>query len=221
MDRRDAAVLSSACLACPSRALVAVFLATAWPAAAADARPALPTTERELAELPPDVQEQARRYLALQRDVEEALDGEEWAYAERLASELERSPIATARAPLLRARALLGEGRVAEAAEAARRSLSSLETPEARSALASALHARGELEAAEREARRAVELDRMNAALRWQHALLLADLGRYGEAARVGREVTGDDVSSRRAGEVAKWSAAARARPSRPSRPGR
>jgi tetratricopeptide (TPR) repeat protein len=218
MDPRRAAVLSLERLIRRPRALLALLLAATWPAAAADPRPALPSTERELAELPPDVQEQARRYLALQREVEDALDGEDWAYAERLGAELERSPVATARAALLRARALLGLGRVAEAADAARRSLASLETAEARSSLAAALHAQEDLEGAEREARRAVELDRMNATLRWQHALLLADLGRYDEAARVGREVTGDDVSSRRAVQVAKWSAAARARPARPRR---
>jgi hypothetical protein len=100
-------------------ALLAVLAAS--PAATASERaPVLPRTERELAELPPEVQDAARRYLALEREVEEAVDAEDWAYAERIAAELERSPVATARAPLLRARALLGLGRVEEAAAAAR-----------------------------------------------------------------------------------------------------
>jgi Flp pilus assembly protein TadD len=200
---------------------LAVLLAVvaASPAAIASERaPVLPRTERELAELPPEVQGEARRYLSLEREVEESIDAEDWAYAERIAAELESSPVATARAPLLRARALLGLGHVEAAAAAARRSLASLELPGARAALASALHAQGDLEGAEREARRAVELDRMNAALRWQHAVYLADLGRYDEAAAVGREVTGDDVSSGRAAQVSKWSAAARIRPARATR---
>jgi tetratricopeptide (TPR) repeat protein len=204
------------------RVLAAVIaVVAASPAAASERAPVLPRTERELAELPPEVQDEARRYLALEREVEEALDAEDWAYGERIAAELERSPVATARAPLLRARALLGLGRVEEAAAAARRSLASLELPGARAALAAALSAQGDLEGAEREARRAVELDRMNAALRWQHAIYLADLGRYDEAAAVGREVTGDDVASRRAVQVSKWSAAARTRPARTTRPRR
>ena len=195
-----------------SAALIAAAV-TAPAALASELAPALPQTERELAELPPEVQEEARRYLALERDVEEALDAEEWAYAERIAAELERSPVATAQAPLLRARALLALGRVEDAEAAARRSLASVELAAARAVLASALHAQGDLEGAEREARRAVELDRMNPALRWQHALVLADLGRYDEAADAGREVTGADVTSRRAAQVAKWRAAARTRP--------
>jgi Flp pilus assembly protein TadD len=202
------------------RALAAVLavVAASSAAIASEHAPVLPRTERELAELPPEVQDEARRYLALEREVEESIDAEDWAYAERIAAELEGSPVATARGPLLRARALLGLGRVEEAAAAARRSLASLELPGARAALAAALHAQGDVEGAEREARRAVELDRMNAALRWQHAVYLADLGRYDEAAAVGREVTGDDVSSRRAAQVSKWSAAGRIRPARATR---
>jgi tetratricopeptide (TPR) repeat protein len=198
-------------------ALLAVVAAS--PAVMAFERePVLPRTERELAELPPAVQDEARRYLALEREVEESIDAEDWAYAERIAAELEGSPVATARAPLLRARALLGLGHVKEAAAAARRSLASLELSGARAALAAALHAQGDLESAEREARRAVELDRLNAALRWQHAVYLADLGRYDEAAAVGREVTGDDVSSRRASQGSKCSAGTPTRPARTTR---
>jgi hypothetical protein len=59
-------------------ALLAVLAAS--PAAIASERaPVLPRTERELAELPPEVQNEARRYLALEREVEGVVDAEEWA----------------------------------------------------------------------------------------------------------------------------------------------
>lgn len=188
--------------------VVAALLAAPAARAPADqlVRPAL----ADPAELPPEAAREVRAYREGERAAADALDAGDWAYAERLAAALERSPVATAEAPLLRARALLALGRPEEAAEAARRSLASLERAAAQAVLAEALRAAGDPEGAERAARRAVELDRGDPELRFRHAAALAELGRYAEAARAGAEVVAGDLDSPRAAQVARWAEAAR-----------